>query len=164
MRIARALLLVLLVVMSPAIAFAEATQIGAPAHAIDVALVARRSQLQLRAGTTTVPLALSPEGAALALESIALSGGSTIVLARVQSQERQVSVLLVESRGRVRAILNERTDLHGDIGERHATRIETRDRTGDGVADVVVGEVRENIRLCGRPPALLFARAVNRRR
>lgn len=160
-RAVQGLVVSLLLLATPAVGSAEPAPIGSPPHAVDLSLVTRRTQLSLRAGNTSIPIALNPEGATLALEGISLSGGVGVIVARINSHDQIVSVILVEKRGAIRALLNERSDLHGDPGERHGIRIETRDRTGDGVADIVVGEVRENIRLCGQPAAMLFARAVN---
>ncbi|MBK8169324.1 MAG: HEAT repeat domain-containing protein [Sandaracinaceae bacterium] len=140
---------------------AEATQIGQPAHPFDVTLGDRDGHAELRAGSARVLLDLDSEGAHLALESFAIDGGARVVVARVVNGEARAAALLVEVRGSVRALWNGRTDLRGDLGERHASRIETRDRTGDGVSDIVLGETQENIRLCGQSPALLFARALD---
>src|SRR5690606_35935092 len=58
-------------------------------------------------------------------------------------------------------LFSERVDLVGERGERRGYRIDTADRTGDGVADIVVGIVREDTHLCGSAPALLAPRAIH---
>ena len=56
-----------------------------------------------------------------------------------------------------------RSDPHGDPGERRRDVVQVADRTGDGVDDVVVGQVYEGRHICGEAETLLDPRAIHPR-
>lgn len=154
-------LLALSITSAAATAFAETAQIGIPAHPIAISLAENHSRAELRIANLRVALDLPFAGASISAQSVTVEGGANVVVVSAVNGDTRAAALIVEHGGRPRALWTGRTDLHGDFGERRGQRIETRDRTGDGVADVLVGEVQENIRLCGQSPALLFARGLD---
>ncbi len=79
-----------------------------------------------------------------------------VIIVRGTGGGRAYAWLVVERAGAPTMAWSGRTDLHGDPGERVADAIETTDRTGDGLPDIVVGERREGVSACGSAPALLF--------
>lgn len=90
-------------------------------------------------------------------------GGARVLLVELGSAEApSAAALVVSRRGRPEVLWTGKLTLAGDLGERRRDVIEVRDRTGDGVDDIVVGFVQEGRDLCGRE-ALLDPRAVDPR-
>jgi hypothetical protein len=84
-----------------------------------------------------------------------------LALVRLRSASGAFAALVAERGGHAVIAWSGRTDLHGDPGERTADAIETRDRTGDGRPDAVVGQAREGVALCDGTSLLLFPSALD---
>ncbi len=84
-----------------------------------------------------------------------------VALVRASGGGRSYAWVVIDRAGVPTIAWSGRTDLHGDPGERVADAIETRDRTGDGRADVVVGQVREGVTACAGGPVLMFPSALD---
>jgi hypothetical protein len=123
--------------------------VGADTHVV--------AQTGRHASEVTLPGAVTDA----TVERLVTSAGPVAIVRATGSDGRAVAALIVESGGGPNIVWSSRTDLHGDPGERTAGAIETTDRTGDGVPDVVVGEHREGVAVCGSPLALLFPRALD---
>jgi hypothetical protein len=94
------------------------------------------------------------------VERVVTSTGP-IAIVRASGEGRTYAALVVETSHGPSLAWSSRVDLHGDPGERVSGAIETTDRTGDGLPDVVVGEHREGVSVCGSTMALLFPRALD---
>lgn len=94
------------------------------------------------------------------VERVTVGAGAVLVV-RVEG-EAPAAALVAGTRGAAPVVLFQgRLRLTGeDVGERVATEILVRDLDGDGAADVVLLERREDVRVCGAGLAPVHARAV----
>lgn len=155
----------LVLALAPASARAEALPFEAAlglGHPVTVTVAAAGTDTHVaaragrRVAEASVPVVLEDATA----ERIASSAGP-VILVRATGGGRAYAWLVVEHAGAPTIAWSGRTDLHGDPGERTADAIETADRTGDGLPDVVVGQVREGVTACGSAPVLLFPSGID---
>jgi hypothetical protein len=133
---------------------------GAPV-AIQVATDQGDTRIRVRAGRHTAEAAIGGPTRDATVERVALGAGSVAVVRAEGATGERLAALIVVARGRPSIAWSGRLDMHGDPGERTASSLEIADRTGDGVDDVVVGQLREGVALCGQPPVLLYPRALD---
>lgn len=132
------------------------------AHAVTVDVSATESDTHVAAragrhvaeGSAPVPLTEAT------VERLDATSGPVIVV-RASGGGRSYAWVFVERAGSPVLAWTGRLELHGDPGERTADALETTDRTGDGRPDVVVGQVREGVTLCGTGTVLLFPQALD---
>ncbi len=120
------------------------------------------TEVRARAGGRSVSETLSvPNATESDVQTHTLAGGRSVTVVRVEGAERSAAVLVSEARGAPVVLWSDRLDPRGEIGERRRGAIEVGDRTGDGVADVVVGLYLDSTRVCGEASTLLDPRAVD---
>jgi len=114
----------------------------------------------LRVGRRRFPLSpTNLEG--LEVRPVTLAGGRRVAVVVAGGQDGVAAVLGGDGR-RPELLFSGPLGWTGeDLGERTRVRVETRDRTGDGVPDLVVGRQREGVGPCTGEPALLDPRAVD---
>ena len=112
----------------------------------------------LIAGARLAPVTIPLAGATGATIEQLDIGGHALGLVRVVAGARAIAALIGIEQGRPRVIWHDRTDLHGDPGERSAAILSLDDRTGDGAPDLVVGTRRQGAGLCGEETTLIDAR------
>lgn len=100
------------------------------------------------------------DAVAIDIGVVQLTPIQAVLQVRVEA-EQEVTTLITPN-GRV--LWSGVTSFTGDPGERVRSDVETHDRTGDSLPDLVVGERRETTRICGSELALLNPRAVDPRR
>ncbi|WP_053233600.1 hypothetical protein [Sandaracinus amylolyticus] len=119
------------------------------------------TRIRARAGAHGAEVTLPGVLAEADVERVALSGGASVALVRGRGEGGRVAALIVVRRGRPEISWTGRLDMRGDPGERTSDVLDVSDRTGDGVPDVVVGQAREGVGLCGEPAAMLYPRALD---
>lgn len=136
-------------------------RVGRPPVAVTVRVDGTELQVRGPGGRATEELPVAdPQGAEV--ETVTLAGGAAVAVVRVKGGDSGRAAALVLARKRRPTIAwAGRLDPHGDPGERRADHIEVADRTGDGSPDVIVGETRESIGICGQDHTLLFPKAVD---
>lgn len=154
------------VTRADALPFRRSVALGSPARSVSVTVrsVQGRPEVVLGGGDRRpLPLDAVEE---VALETVLIGSGHRVgVLRAADGTGASAAVLLVRAAGRARILWVGRTDPHGDPGERVADVLSAVDRTGDGRADIVVGQRREGAEVCGRPEAsVLFPRAYDPQR
>lgn len=95
----------------------------------------------------------------------------TFAIREVRVGRRTLGLLEITSTGRSYAAIVDgaqlrwagRTDAHGDPGERRRDVVQVEDRSGDGVDDLIVGQVIEGRSICGDDATLLDPRAIHPR-
>ncbi|UJR80958.1 Hypothetical protein I5071_30090 [Sandaracinus amylolyticus] len=140
-----------------------AVSVGLPPTRVQVRVEAtdQGTRIRARAGAHTAEVTVPGVLAEADVERVALSGGASVALVRGRGEGGRVAALIVVRRGRPEIPWTGRLDLHGDPGERTSDVLDVSDRTGDGVPDVVIGQAREGVGLCGEPAALLYPRALD---
>lgn len=141
--------------------FASPTSLGprGTAAQVSVSVEGEETVIALTVGRRRAESRLRGASASASVESVSSSAGR-VALVRTDGPVR-LAALFVLSGAAPTLAWSGRLDWHGDGGERWADTIEIADRTGDGVADVVVGVVREGVTRCDTPaPILLSPRAL----
>jgi hypothetical protein len=130
-------------------------------HPVTVTVTAGPSDTHVaaRAGRHVAEATVSVALTSATIERVDATSGP-VAIVRAGTSPSYVWVI-AEHAGAPAIVWSGRTDLHGDPGERTADAIEVTDRTGDGRADVVVGQVREGVSLCGSTPALSFPSGID---
>ncbi len=162
-----AILLLLVVTVAPSaraesLPLTRSVRLGRPARALPLRVEALAGVVRLRVGPLDAPLPLATASDAT-VEELDLAGGGVLAVLRISDGPRRVAALIARPAGRPELLWSGRTDLHGDPGERSAGWIEVADRTGDGIADIVVGTIAEAARICGAERTILGARAFDPR-
>lgn len=131
-------------------------------HPLDLRIEVEGSDTHVVAGAGRHAAEVTLAGAMTeaAVERLVTTTGP-VAIVRATGEGRAYAALVVEGAAGPAILWSGRTDLHGDPGERTSGAIETSDRTGDGLPDVVVGERREGVAVCGSPLALLFPQALD---
>ncbi len=124
----------------------------------------------VHANAAEIPIALDPsllpDGADVIVEAISLGGGRNIVHVRVPVRGSEPGGPAWEallSAGRRAPVFSGMTGLsHGDPGERTGTaiRVEASETRG-GASRVWVGDIHEDLRICGQTETLIGARALD---
>lgn len=126
---------------------------------VEVTLQDEVPTLRVR-GATTVQATLPASGDEARSRVLTLGDTRVLLVELGPEGAPTAAALVVSRRGRPEVLWTGRLALAGDIGERRRDVLEIRDRTGDGVPDLVVGFVQEGRDICGRE-ALLEPRAVD---
>jgi hypothetical protein len=141
--------------------YEASVSLGLPPSAVQIRIESSEgdTRIRVRTGRHTAESVVHGRTESVEVERVSLGGGVAAVVRA--TGEARVAAIVVARRGRPSIAWSGRLDLHGDPGERTASSIEIGDRTGDGAPEIVVGEVREGVGLCGQPPALLYPRALD---
>ncbi|MCC6878002.1 MAG: hypothetical protein IT378_27065, partial [Sandaracinaceae bacterium] len=128
---------------------------------VRVAVEGEGIRLTVRAGGASaqadIPL---PEAAEASAEVVRVAASREVLVIRARGRGEAAAVV-AWVRGRPSVVWSARTDARGDPGERRREVLSLTDRTGDGLADVVVGVRREGVEVCGQQETLLMPRALD---
>lgn len=170
LRIATALLACAL--LAPSSASAEALpldttlRLGRPARTVRVHAEAVEEGLSLRVaiGARESEQLVRARGITdLTTERIEVAPGLHVAILRGTGEGVSMAALLDVTGSTPRILWAERTDFHGDPGERTTGVISSEDRTGNGRPDILVAARREGTTLCGQEETLLLGRAYDPR-
>ena len=92
-----------------------------------------------------------------------LAGESTAIHARVDLGKGKASEAVLirnKNKKKPKVIWNSITGLKGDVGERWSEAVRFEDLTGDGLVEIITGQMSEAVRLCGREELPLLCRKV----
>lgn len=134
-----------------AVPLSRSVRIGSPPRPVEI----RVDERAITAGRERADIPAAREAS---VEVVEVAAGHSVAVVRTRGEGEAAAVIALAG-GRPRILWSERTDLHGDPGERRAGVLSLDDRTGDGFADVVVGVQREGANLCGEEATLLAPRA-----
>jgi HEAT repeat protein len=144
------------------IPFRESVSIGLPARSYQTSIVTSGGKNYLKVGRHSVAIP-DKKISAVKVESIELSGGGKIAIVRIYSEDGQQLAAIVSTPdgSRPETIWLRSVSLSGDRGERTGDAIEIADRDGDGKPEVVVGRVRDAVRICGQNQTVLSAETID---
>ena len=106
-----------------------------------------------------LPLAILPRQARI--EALSLAAGKRVALLRFAAGNARLALLVVPRAGKLEIAWSGRLDFRGESGGRQADFVDTADRNGDGLADIVIGKRFERIALCGEEATPVELRALD---
>jgi hypothetical protein len=163
----RLFLAALLAIPSSALAdplpFSATFEIGHPVRAVEIRVESGASGVTVTASiggvrsSRALPIAADDAN----VELVEIARGHRAAIVRASAGDARAAAVVALAGTRPEVVWAGRLDLHGDPGERTADVLSLEDRTGDGLADIVVGARSEAVQLCGIPDAVLYARALD---
>jgi HEAT repeats len=152
-----ALQIVPLKVAADAFSLKQNVQVGRPLRAVDITLSEGESLIAELLGAR---IALPARGVRSAsVESVRVAGDASVTIVRASADNGEWLALLGGTSGK-ELLVAERSDLHGDPGERRALALSL-DKTGTGdLTTVSVGTRFDGLMPCGSAQALLPERRV----
>ncbi len=113
---------------------------------------------ELRIGRERIPFSFG-ETPTVSLETIAQRSGNAVVV-HLRTDDKHYAAVVARRNGSAAVVWHGPLHPVGDPGERMRFQVTTDDRTGDGIADIVVSELWEHHRRCGEQTTPVASRAL----
>lgn len=135
----------------------QSLNVGKPAHPVAFKVEADTKQLVINVAGQKRTIAVE-NVTDVSLESVAVDADGAVAVLRAKGDRGEVVAILGGRRGD-QLLLSERSDFHGDPGERTRTLVEARDLQGK--RSLVIGVKHEAVSLCGGHEALFERRSID---